>query len=403
MQTFSFLILFSGFIFQTAIAVELPPRCFSESAQSLELPVDDNYPEQTFTYRYGLSTREDADAPLMIFIPGGPGQTSMDMGLSYPIEFAVVRTDPRGVGCNLTDKLQPNNLSSEAIARDIVSMIKSLNPKRYFIHAISHGTLVATIAASIIAKENMPQPEGIILEGTIGKAFGPDEYAHDVLLQWKRVKEKLPGRVIKELNRPSVPFGLEEKKFAAWINAILIYGMLPDGSDYALEELKLLDPKGDADLREGLQMRIKRMTQPPSIEKTILYKEISCREFVPDVRDVKYDYEWKKGELILRKEKLCTGINFDRPYDSKNYPIKAAVYYFSGGMDPVTPQSQAIYHSQHQKNEQYFINVLQGGHTSLSTNLSDCSNDLWQAILAKDHQLLKNQLKKCGQKSVVNF
>ena len=373
----------------------LPSRCNSSAIRKIEVPIYHNKNSPTFTYRFSVSEREDQDSPLLIFIPGGPGQTSMEAGLSYPYEYAIVRTDPRGMGCNKNSSIPQNSLSSEAIAQDIVSIVRELRPKRYFIHGISHGTMVATIAGKILQEENLPLPEAIILEGVVGKAFAPNEYINDVLSQWSRVKTKLPLSLQNSLQH-QLPFGLSIPDWSAWLSSILAYGILPDGRDFAYEQLMLLDSQADPDDREILERTIKRtLSTPLTLEKINLFKEIVCREFVPDIREVRYDYSWSNGDLVATNDRLCAGIPFDRQFDSKNYQNTAPIYYISGGMDPVTPPSQALYHFENQKGPHVLISVAGGGHNSLGVNLFDCANAFWLGILKKDFHEIEIAMQSC--------
>ncbi len=126
----------------------LGSHCSSSAVREVSRPSYSDGRSGVFKLRYGVAEREDPDPPLIIFIPGGPGQTSMDAPLSYPSDFGVVRTDPRGVGCNARQSIPTDSFSSEAIAKDILAIVRDLKPKRYFIHAISYGTIPATIAAA---------------------------------------------------------------------------------------------------------------------------------------------------------------------------------------------------------------------------------------------------------------
>ncbi len=386
-----------------AETVTLPSRCSTEATRIIDRPIFSGKQSATFKYRFGISLREDPNAPLIIFVPGGPGQTSMEMGLSYPNEFSVVRTDPRGLGCNEISELPFDSLSSEEIAHDILAIVRELKPKKYFIHAISYGTIPATMVAALAEKENLPIPSAVILEGTIGKAFAKDEYVSDVLATWKRLKPTLPQDVLKQISGSTLPFNLSSKSFAAWLSAILIYGVLPTGENYATSELSQLKSSIPDSDKEPLKNRINRGIKPPTANKVKLYKAISCREFVPDVRDVKFDYDFVNGDLLATTDRLCEGIAFDRPYDSKKYQIKSPIYYFSGDLDPVTPKSHARYHFDSQTNPRTLISIRRGGHQALSANLSDCTGNIWASILVGNEEKLKQAISTCALKADVNI
>lgn len=393
--TFLLSFLFFALPLITKAQDNLPSRCNSSAVKKIEVPIYHNKTSPTFTYRFSVSEREDKDSPLLIFIPGGPGQTSMEAGLPYPYKYAIVRTDPRGMGCNANSLIPRDSLSSEAIARDIVSIVRELKPKRYFIHGVSHGTMVATIVGKILQEENLPGPEAIILEGVVGRAFLPDEYINDVLSQWRRVKSKLPSSLQESLKN-NIPFNLSPLEWSAWLSSILAYGILPDGSDFAYDQLMLFDPKADHDDREILERTIKRtLSVPLTLQKINLFKEIACREFVPDIREVRYDYSWVNGNLVATDDRLCTGIPFDRAFDSKNYQIKAPIYYISGGMDPITPPAHARFHFENQTGARVLISVTEGGHNPLGVNLFDCANAFWINMLKKDFNEIETALQSC--------
>ncbi len=392
-----------------AISQTLGSHCSTSAVREISRPTYSDGRSGIIKLRYGVADREDPDPPLIIFVPGGPGQTSMDAPLSYPSEFGVVRTDPRGVGCNASESIPTDSLSSEAIAKDILAIVRELKPKRYFIHAISYGTIPATIAAARAEAEGTPQPQAVILEGIVGKAYQPDEYMKDYLKLWKTVKATLPPDVLKQVTGTPLPFGLSPRDWATWIASILPFGTLPNQSSelsYARSELMNLSSKATKDQREALLMRIKKAIVPPTVAKERLYKEIACREFVPDVRDVKYDFTWENGDLASAATRLCEGVAFDRPYDSAFHQIKAPIYYFAGDADPITPKSQWNAHFESQRGPRVAVSVANGGHPALSVNLSDCSHQVWNAILKHpgidgSEERLRGAMSTCDNKTQI--
>ncbi len=380
MSTTVFTSLFSNL---SANAQTLPRYCSSEAVREVSRPHYNDGRPGVMKLRYGYADREDPDSPVIIFVPGGPGQTSMDAPLSYPSSVSTVRTDPRGVGCNESDSIPTDSMSSEAVAKDILAIVRDLKPKRYFIHAISYGTIPATIAAARAKAENTQLPEAVILEGTIGKAFQPDEYIRNYLTLWKKLKATLPPDVVKQISSNPLPFGLSSRDFATWIAAILPFGTLPSDveTSYARSELMKLSQSASKDEREALLARIKKTLTAPTAAKTRLYKEIACREFVPDVRDVKYDFTWENGDLGIADTNLCQGMKFDREYDSAMYQVPVPVYYFAGDSDPITPTAQWKAHFEGQQGPKIATTVTGGGHPALSVNLADCSSQIWETLL----------------------
>ena len=78
---------------------------------------------------------------------------------------------------------------------------------------------------------------------------------------------------------------------------------------------------------------------------------------------------------------LCDQTPMTQPFDAKEWKTSAPIYYFAGVFDPLTPPSQAIYHSSAQtKSNRTFISVPEGSHLALSYNLADCQVKLWAAM-----------------------
>jgi len=276
-------------------SAELPSHCKSAVVRTLQIPLSEN---KTLTYRFSVSPgpKADENGPAVIFLPGGPGQTSMSMGLSYPDEFTVVRTDPRGAGCNASPELSDQDLTSERIARDIVEIIRALQPKRYILHGTSYGSLVATMAAAFAREQNLPAPLAVVLEGTIGRAFGPNQYVQGYLQQWQIWKKEVDPEVLQLLEQP-VLLGIERKRWMAWLATMMTYGKFSDGSSLLIQDLSLLKPGSDEKRRQGMLRRVRKMSEPSAPETIRLYRQIVCREFVSDIRDIKYDFDFAGGDL----------------------------------------------------------------------------------------------------------
>ncbi len=377
--------------------------CDNEAVQTIERPVlSTQISGPKFSYRFSYIQRDDPNSPVLIFIPGGPGQTSMDMGLSLPNHFSVVRTDPRGVGCNKSS-LPDHALTSEELAQDILAIIKSIQPRRYILHGISYGTVVATMAPSMIEKAGLPQPTAVVLEGVMGKVYEPNEYLNGYLQKWKELKKTLPQEITRQFLGPQFPLKYSAKQWAAWITAMSIYGETLQGTNLLHENLMLLSPSVDEDSRSVLDAQMARSKTLPSAEKTRLYLQIICRELVPDIRDVKYDFDFQNGDIVAIKDRLCKGIPLSRPYDSAKYQITAPIYYFVGDQDPATPLSQALYHIEKQQGSKFITRVSTGGHQVLSFNLMDCANELWQAIDEGSEDRFKLALQQCSLKKRITY
>ena len=376
------------------VSQALPSYCNSETVHEITRPYANS--SGTFTYRYSIGSEVQPNDPVVIFVPGGPGQTSMDMSIAIPNEFILVRTDPRGVGCNEVDGLTDEDFNSEVLARDVLAIVRDLKLKKYMIHGISYGTIVATMAASLAESENTLPPSTLVLEGVIGKAFQPGEYSEGYFQNWKNVKPLISDSILNLFNYSPLPFGLSSQEWAAWISSNLIYGILPSGDNYLLNEISNLDGNHSLAEKRAFKNRVLRAIAPPTPAKTRIYQQIACREMVPDVHDVKFDFDFINGDLVATDRNLCTGLSLDRPFDAKKYPVKSPIYYFTGDTDPVTPLYQAQYHFDSQSAHRSWVVVSKGGHQALSANLADCSRDVWMALYRGSDQMVSDALRTCA-------
>lgn len=388
-------LLFSILSTLTANA-EIPPHCASAAIRSVERPLSDG---TTFTYRFSVSPGPLASeaSPAVIFLPGGPGQTSMSMGLSYPDEFIVVRTDPRGAGCNAVPGLRDEDLTSERIAHDIVEIIRALQPRKYILHGTSYGSLVATMTAAFAREQNLPAPLAVVLEGTLGRAFKANEYLQGYLQQWQKWKPEVAPEVLRLLEQPII-FGIERKRWMAWLAAMMTYGKFSDGSSLLVNDLSLLKQNSDEKRREGVLKRVRKMSEPSTPDTTRLYRQIVCREFVSDIRDIKYDFDFVDGNLKGVEARWCGNLPMDRSFDSFEFQIQAPIYYFMGELDPATPEWQARYHFSKQLSlPRTIVSVKNAGHFALSGSLMSCSTQVWREIVRGD---IAVALKSCPQTTV---
>ncbi|MCB9073880.1 MAG: alpha/beta hydrolase [Bdellovibrionaceae bacterium] len=386
----------------TSPGYALPNYCNSEVVHQIQRPYAKG--KKTFSYRY--SVRDDINTEenenVVVFVPGGPGQTSMDMLIALPNDFRLVRIDPRGVGCNENVALTDEDFTSEILAQDILAVVRDLHLKKYILHGISYGTVVATMVASLAESQKTVLPQAVVLEGVIGNAYGPDEYYKGYLSVWNRIKPQLPINIQHMLIQEPLPLGLSSKEWAAWITSNLIYGVLPQGDDAAVTQLLRLNAiQKSANDKEKLLSLIQHFIAPPTAGRTQIYTQITCRELVPDVRDVKFDFDLKGGDIVISNQNLCRNIKMDHPFDSKRYPVKSPIYYFSGEHDPVTPISQAQYHFNNQTGTRTWVQVSKGGHPALSVNLADCSPQVWQAIAENSSDKFKTAMQSCAARTSI--
>ncbi len=336
---------------------------------------------QEFKYRFLKGT--DPSLPTVVYLPGGPGQGSInneDPRLSG--SYGFIQTDPRGVGCN-SKLYDPNiNLSSNDLALDIAALIKKESLSNYIIYGVSYGTLLATIVTHHIESDpQIPNPQSIVLEGVLGRAFKPHEEDQAAIKEWEVYKNHAVLLDLFKQQEPSL--GFSSLEIGEFIKGMLSYGKNPYNPDYYLIENYFNLLQQEAEQREILIDTIKRANEPFSSDLVNLYRQIGCEEITS--LGWKHDAYYRKGELVLDQSTrgVCDGFSFTEGFDSAKYQLTSKIYYFNGTNDPATPLWQAKYHAQNQtKALKNTVTVQGGGHNPLSYNLEDCQPKIWDKILS---------------------
>jgi len=377
-----------------ATAEELPSTCFGDSVHTLTLKTHG----RSFSYRFAYRAAEDPEMPVVINIPGGPGQGSIGRPLSIPYEFGIVRTDPLGAGCNTDASLPIEEITSEDIADGIVAVVRELQPKHYILYGASYGTMVATIAAAKLNQLGPPTPMAVVLEGVIGRAYTPQESLQGFLRGWERLKSQLPAAVVDALSEKTAPLGFAPEIWGGWLQQLQLYGASPSGGPgFAVNVLSGLDPSAPEAGREVLRSQLSLFAKPAEEAHVALYRSIACREIDGTTRGQKTDMALREGQLVPLAEGFCGERIMTRPFDAAKYQITAPIFYFSGGWDPATPEFQTEYHyeSQITARNKTWVRVPTGGHLSFTSNLMDCQDALWKDIAATDGANLSDLLQGC--------
>ena len=365
----------------TALSAEKSRYCTAGAAKQIDRPVypGDSGRKESFRYTYSLGQGGDGEFPLVVVLPGGPGQGAIPMPLALPAGAPVLRIDPRGVGCNDDPAITAEALRSDYAATDVIAAIQAEKPASYILYGASYGTLLATHVAAQIEAAGLPAPKAIVLEGVLGRAFREGEYMHGAFHRWAEVRERLPPTLRAELSRNPLPFGKSPAEWAGYINSLLYVGV-PAGAneDNAVEQLSRL---GNPAQRPFVEKRIAANALAPAPDRLRVFREVTCREIANDMRDLQFDYELIGGTFIPRNTDFCKGISFENAFDSSAHSIRTPIYYFSGALDPATPPAQARYHFSHQrKAPRTFVALSTGGHLPLSLSMGDCNTGVWKAI-----------------------
>jgi pimeloyl-ACP methyl ester carboxylesterase len=372
----------------------LPEACYGESVRTVSLDTHG----RLFSYRYAYRPAEDPSMPVVINIPGGPGQGSIGMPLSLPYEFGIVRTDPLGAGCNANASLHADEITSEDIADGVLAAVREIRPKHYILYGASYGTIVATIAAAKASKAGLPPPDAVVLEGVIGRAYTPQESLQGFLKGWERLKAQLPAGAAQALSEEKPPLGFAPEIWGGWLQQLQLYGASPGGGPgFAVTVLSGLDPSAPEAGREVIRNQLRLFAQPADAAHVDLYRAIACREIDGATRGQKTDMALRGGQLVPLAAGFCGDRTMTRPFDAANYQITAPIFYFSGGWDPATPEFQARYHYDSQATaRKTWVRVPTGSHLSFTGNLMDCQNALWKDIAATSGAHFPELLQSCN-------
>ncbi len=345
-------------------------------------PEDSKSP--TFQYRYKYIRREAA-TKTVVFLPGGPGDTSINLAsnqyfldLFFPNDVNIVLTDPRGTGCNdvVPSPIPDGFFSTNHISSDVLSIVEQRRLGDYIIFGWSYGTMVATVVASQAEAIGFA-PYAVVLQSTIGKHFG-DEF--DVYSgfqrEWDKVWSALSPPIKDLLSEAPLPFGLSSAQWGAYIVGKT---MFPSRRTLS-EELSVLEG-GTQDQLDRLKTKVIEwatsiMSSDPNYER--IYKSIACDEIASSDNT---DIALINGDLIGHQTLgFCADRSMAHPFDSSSYQLSMPVFYLQGADDPATTVENAKYHFNNQTHGRNFlISVPLIGHRPVD-RLADCYTDLWRSF-----------------------
>jgi len=378
------------------------PECVIHEIHKITLPVYSDRPQSPhFQYSFQVQPGSDPSLPMIIYLPGGPGETSIGRSLSkIPKTFTVIHTDPRGAGCNTASEqeIPDNALTSEYLAADILGIVQELQLKDYLIFGVSYGSVVATLAAKVAEDARLP-PRSIILEGTVGRAFHGTEILQGYIDQWRMARSQLSRIARSEINSRVPPLKRDGLDWGAWIQGQLLLGVDPANGNPLVNSLEYLAP--GVNFGSGFEQLLALSVYGASSIKKIpssqirVHRQIACREITDSMAGYQSDFTLVRGELVPLPLDYCSDIKLTRPYDSARTRVSVPIFYFAGENDPATPVGQAKYHFENQTAaRRFFVKVPRGGHDALGANLSDCIDWIWRGII-DDGASLSAALAKC--------
>ncbi|MGE0867134.1 MAG: alpha/beta hydrolase [Kofleriaceae bacterium] len=372
------------------LASELPEHCSLDEIVRITRPVaSDKLVDGSFSYGFRYKAPATPDAPVLVYLPGGPGSASTSRTPDFvPEGWGYLMTDPRGVGCNTLAELPEPDVSSaffrtQEIARDVVAAIEDRQLTNYIVFGISYGTALGTTVAHELELTELPAPTAVVLEGVLGRAFGEDFVGAEYIRQWDRVRAALPADVRAELDTALAPFGFTAVEWSRVLMGLLplgpleVHGYLATLSSSVPEETR---QEVLADLAARAAQR--PFTGPGEVE---MYRQVACRELMDTVPENDLDVVFEAGQLVRNASEegtKCKGLTVTTPYDAATLQFTPKTYYFLGDSDVATPIWQGNYHFDNHLGSATKIVTQNGGHNPLEYNQIDCAPKLMASIAA---------------------
>jgi pimeloyl-ACP methyl ester carboxylesterase len=357
-----------------------------ENVMTIELPM---FPERaespTFGYSFKVHPGTDPSAPVVIYLPGGPGETSISAEREpeeWPTNFTLIQTDPRGVGCNapVDASYYPDEFyGTAASAEDVLGIVRKLRLENYILYGLSYGTALATVTASKAEAQGLTPPKAVVLEGVLGQPFTTEEQVESGFQsEWRRIRDELPAEIRGQLGSSPPPLGLSADQWGAAISLMVSLGTVEPPQPLAEQLLLALSPEASDEDRAELRRLVTLFAQDPFDDfANRLHDLLVCHEIAEtDFRS----FTLSEGELVASAT-YCTSDALDRAYAARDWPVTRPIYYFNGSRDPNTPLWQARAHFDAEENApRHFVTVLDAGHNPVRANLAECLPVLWSAI-----------------------
>lgn len=377
---------------ELALASNLAEHCSGPEVVRISRPAS-NGDTKTFEYGFRYKAPSSPDAPVVVFLPGGPGQGSMENGADWvPADWGYLNTDPRGVGCNTLANVPTGEdaarfFNTEELTADVIAAIRDRGLTNYIIFGVSYGTLLGTTLAHHLEQQHVAAPKAVVLEGVLGKAFGntdSDYPGENYEAQFERIRTILPADVLTELDTSPTPFGLTPEEITRAMQALM-----PASIGTAATQLYSLSKTAEGitdEIREQAFQTLKSTgdaIQLSSPSEVALYRYIACREIMETVPASDLDIVFKAGHLVRNKAEegtKCKELHVTNAFDSAKLQFSAKTYYFLGENDVATPPWQGTYNYEHHNGSAVKVITAKGGHNSLRYNQEACTPKVMASI-----------------------
>lgn len=366
--------------------------CATSEVRRIERPVIPGASKsKKFSYAFRVSPGTDPNAPTVIYLPGGPGQTSIEgarENLSVPARYTVVFTDPRGVGCNAPaqgEQFPDEFFTSANLASDVVAIVKELKPSSYMLYGISYGTLLGTTTAGQLDAAKVAPPIAVVLEGVVTRAFAPGEEAAEYSRQWAAALARQTPEVRSQFMGDTLPLGLTGEEWGGAIAQWLSMGMMTGTGNLLDLHLAALAPGQPQTTYDAVKMGVQQYAagaahSSHAPQMLHLFERVGCREITETNFDL---FRLAAGKLEPVGD-VCSRFPLSNPFHAADHPVRSPLFYLNGERDPNTPHAIAKEHVTAQpQTERAFISVPDGGHNPFMLSLGDCAPALWSAFEAR--------------------
>jgi len=376
---------------EMAAAPMLPAHCSSEEVRWIPRPASTDDPTLgRFSYRFRYRPARAPGAPVLVFLPGGPGLTSTETPPSFiPPDWGYLLTDPRGTGCNSLKEVPYGRqargfFQTRELAGDVVAALGALSGQSYVLFGTSYGSMVGQTVAALMEERGLVA-RAVVLEGVFGRAFAPGEFVMAAYIdEWDRLRTSLPDDVRAELAGGTTPYGLD---VPTWSRALI--AMLPESPAATLQRLASLSPRLTPDraarvaVLDGIRQRGAESPIPPGQRE--LRRQIACREIADSSPGSGLDVVLMSGLLVRNvsdEGTLCGDLRLTTPFDAAAIGYAAPVYYFVGEDDVAAPPWQGAYAFEQHQRRATRVTVRGGSHRALTGDLGSCAGALMASIAA---------------------
>lgn len=368
----------------------------------IPVPIDYHHQERGVSQLFvWLNKPFDPLKKTLVFIDGGPGNTSHDMRFQVD-DWNVIFFDQRGNSCSRPENeslfLDNKFYSSKNTANDIEMIRRFFNVNKISIYAVSYGTVPAQIYAHLYPKHL----QSVVLEGTIfqgGELLISPKFKLSLLNSFFQSLDKKTQQRIVELSGHS-------NSFVEWFAAVGNFMMYLDDSFNKFEQflnLMLWDNEGAFELISTFKYNLD-FIEPDFGASEVVLGMLGCKELGMNLAGLsplayfeknpsKNSQVWKlkQSRFNYQQQKYCKklGFNsdsFEEVYSAIKYPSHVPTFYIQGEYDGATVLDQALKHFFYVSyNQKQLLIAKKGGHQPF---LSTFTNEAYSSSKFKVKMLI---------------